>query len=105
LFFDNLDLILAHEQSILSCDEYFFCRPEFTGLRSGFCQACGQTDFVWDGTLTWERMRFASSVNRQFKDRVLTAALPQALVLLEAHKQAVRGDIFDKPTTSDDTKY
>ena len=30
LFFANLDLVLAHERDILSCDEYFFCRPEFT---------------------------------------------------------------------------
>ncbi|MBY0552045.1 MAG: hypothetical protein K2W95_32475 [Candidatus Obscuribacterales bacterium] len=30
LFFANLDLILDHERDILSCDEYFFCRPAFT---------------------------------------------------------------------------
>jgi hypothetical protein len=31
LFFPNLNLILAHERDILSCDDYFFCRPEFSG--------------------------------------------------------------------------
>jgi hypothetical protein len=32
LFFDNLDLILANEMVILSCDQYFFCRPEFSNF-------------------------------------------------------------------------
>ena len=31
LFFQNLDLIIAHEADILRCDEYFFCRPAFAG--------------------------------------------------------------------------
>lgn len=126
LFIANLDLVLEHERDILSCDEYFFCRPEFThygvysnghinvgtlllgwrdglfidkcqavlgprkekyscggksyvyrfgGLLSrtgwgGFCTSCGNTEFVWDGTLTFERMHLASSANKQFKDRV-----------------------------------
>lgn len=30
LFFANLQLIVAHEADILRCDEYFFCRPEFS---------------------------------------------------------------------------
>ena len=29
LFFSNFELILAHQQDILDCDEYFFCRPAF----------------------------------------------------------------------------
>lgn len=31
LFFSNFDLILAHQQDILACDQYFFCRPAFAG--------------------------------------------------------------------------
>ena len=126
LFFANLDLVLAHERDILSCDEYFFCRPEFThygvlsnghinvgilllgwrhgifidrcravlgarkaryecggksyvyrfgGLLSGtgwrgFCQSCGLTEFVWDSSQTYQRMQFASSINRQYRERI-----------------------------------
>lgn len=29
VFFSNLDVLLAAEQTILSCDQYFFCRPPF----------------------------------------------------------------------------
>jgi len=31
LFFGSIDLVLAHEAAILACDEYFFCRPAFSG--------------------------------------------------------------------------